>query len=309
MSSPVAAPPEPADRPSQSGIVYAIGAYSFWGFVPIYWKAVQSIPAMELLAPRIFWTAALLFVILAASGKLGEIRPERLALLKPIVLAAVLISINWCIFIYAVNSDQVVATSLGYYINPLVSIILGLVVLGERLHKAQTLAVLLAAAGVVYFTVSTGSLPWISVALASSFALYGLVHKMVHQPPLVGLMREMTVLLPMAGCIMIVLYSREGSSLADAPLDTHALVALSGAVTAIPLFLFRAATQRLPLFAVGMFQYIAPTLTLGLAVVVYDEPFTTTHIISFTCVWVGLAIFTADAFWRARRSASESGPS
>jgi chloramphenicol-sensitive protein RarD len=286
-----------------SGALYAVGAYGIWGIVPIYWKWLADVPALELVAPRIVWTAALLVVILAISGRAREIAfPDR-RLLRPVLTAALLIAFNWGIFIHAVQTDQVLATSLGYYINPLVSVFLGLVVLGEKLRRLQVLAVGLASAGVAAYAWNVGSLPWISVVLAFSFGLYGLVHKMNPQPPLPGLAREMLVLTPLAAGLVAWLAWTGQSTLSGGGFDLHALVALSGVVTATPLFLFREATARLPLVAVGMLQYIAPTLTMALALGLFGEPFTPAYGVTFGCVWAGLAIFTLDAIRAGSRGA------
>jgi len=287
---------------SRIGALYAIGAYGLWGVVPIYWKWIADLPALELVGPRIGWTALLLVALLGASGRAREILHVERRVLAPIVLAALLIAGNWFIFIYAVQTDQIIATSLGYYINPLVSVFLGLVVLGERLRPLQTAAVTLACVGVAAFAVRAGSLPWISVVLAVSFGLYGLVHKMNPQPPLPGLAREMIVLLPLAAVIQGGLVFTGDSELVHASFGLHALVALSGVVTAAPLFCFRAATARLPLVAVGMFQYLAPTITLLIAVALYGEAFTRDHAITFGCVWLALALFTFDAIRTASRA-------
>jgi chloramphenicol-sensitive protein RarD len=284
----------------------AIGAYLLWGMTPIYWKLVAMVPAHEILVPRIIWTAVLMIVLLLATGRTRELVATARAHLLPTAAAALLIATNWVIFIYAVQSDQIVATSLGYYINPLVSIFLGLLILGERLNRLQGVAVLCAGAGVAYITLQAGELPWIAACLASSFALYGLAHKLAPRPPFVGLALEMLVLMPAALLGWTLLAARGEMTLASASWQIHALVALSGAVTAAPLLLFHAATRRLPLVAIGMLQYIAPTLSLVLATAIYGEPFTSTHAIGFGCVWLGLAIFSADSVLRARALPSEA---
>jgi chloramphenicol-sensitive protein RarD len=227
------------------------------------------------------------------------------------MFAALLLAGNWGLFVYAVQSDQVVASSLGYYINPLVSILLGLVILGERLNPVQAIAIAIAAFGVVTLTIGAGELPWISLVLAISFATYGLIHKLHPQPPLAGLTREMLVLSPLALLAFGYLSTRSSSPLVSASLGEHAYLSLSSVVTAVPLLLFHAATRRLPLVAVGMFQYIAPTITLILATVVYREPFTSAHAMGFGLVWVGLGVFTFDALRRTRsaRNAAKPDPS
>jgi chloramphenicol-sensitive protein RarD len=277
----------------------AIGCYALWGLTPIYWKAVGEVPAEQALIPRVLWTLALLLVASLVTRQLAEAWRASLRAWLSTLAAAFLLAANWTLFIHAVQSDQVLATSLGYYINPLMSILLGLVVLGERLNRAQTLAVAVAALGVATLTFREGALPWISLLLAASFALYGLIHKLSPQPPLGGLTREMLVLSPFTLGGLAWLATQEQAALIEAPFDEQALLSLSGLVTAAPLLLFHAATRRLPLVAVGMFQYIAPTLTLALATLHYGEPFTPSHAGAFGMVWVGLALFTFDSIRRA----------
>lgn len=285
---------------SSSGMGFATACYLAWGLVPIYWKSIEGIPSDEALIPRILWTLVLLIGTATVTGKRDELRPAQAREWGWNLLSALLLSTNWLIFIYAVQSGQIVATSLGYYINPLMSILLGLIALGERFNRAQVFAVTVASLGVATLTIRAGGLPWISLALAGSFALYGLIHKVRPQPPLGGLAREMIVLAPLALMAVAVLTTKEKSPLLEATLGEHAYLSLSSLVTAIPLLLFHAATRRLPLAAVGMFQYIAPTITLILATVVYDETFTPFHALGFGFVWSGLVVFTFDSVRRAR---------
>jgi chloramphenicol-sensitive protein RarD len=289
----------------------AIGCYLAWGLVPVYWKGIVEIPAAEALIPRIVWTFVLLWIATRITGRTAETWAEGGREWGWTMLAALLLAGNWGIFVYAVQSDQVVASSLGYYINPLVSILLGLVILGERLNPIQAFAVATAAFGVGALTIQADELPWISLVLATSFATYGLIHKLHPQPALAGLTREMLVLSPLALLAFGYLFTRSGSPLVDASLGDHLYLSLSSVVTAVPLLLFHAATRRLPLVAVGMFQYIAPTITLILATVVYREPFTSAHALGFGFVWVGLAVFTFDSLRRTRsvRKAAGAGPS
>jgi len=285
----------------------AAGCYLVWGLVPVYWKGVVEIPAAEALIPRILWTLILLWIIARITGRAAETWAERGCEWGWTLVAALLLAGNWGLFVYAVQTDQIIASSLGYYINPLVSILLGLVILRERLDPIHAFAVASAAVGVATLTVQAGELPWISLALAASFALYGLIHKLHPQPPLAGLAREMLVLSPIALLALGVLFSRSDSALVDASFGKHAYLSLSSVITAVPLLLFHAATRRLPLFAVGMFQYIAPTLTLILATVVYREPFTTAHAMGFGFVWAGLGVFTFDSLRRTRSMPSVAG--
>jgi len=289
----------------------AISCYLVWGLVPVYWKGIIEIPAAEALIPRIFWTFVLLWIATRITGRTAETWAEGGREWGWTMLAALLLAGNWAIFVYAVQSDQVIASSLGYYINPLVSILLGLVILGERLNPIQAIAVAVAAFGVATLTIQAGELPWISLVLAVSFATYGLIHKLHPQPPLAGLTREMMVLSPLVILAFGYLFTRPSSPLVDASLGDHFYLSLSSVVTAVPLLLFHAATRRLPLVAVGMFQYIAPTITLILATVIYREPFSSAHAMGFGFVWAGLAAFTFDAVRRTRslRKATSTDPS
>jgi chloramphenicol-sensitive protein RarD len=289
----------------------AISCYLVWGLVPVYWKGIIEIPAAEALIPRIFWTFVLLWIATRITGRTAETWAEGGREWGWTMLAALLLAGNWAIFVYAVQSDQVIASSLGYYINPLVSILLGLIILGERLNPIQAIAVAIAAFGVATLTIQAGELPWISLVLAVSFATYGLIHKLHPQPPLAGLTREMMVLSPLAILAFGSLFTRSSSPLVDASLGDHFYLSLSSVVTAVPLLLFHAATRRLPLVAVGMFQYIAPTITLILATVVYREPFSSAQAMSFGFVWAGLAVFTFDSVRRTRsvRKATSTDPS
>lgn len=302
-ASPIIGTPSAIGAPSASGIALAVSAYAIWGLTPIYWKALSSIPAVEILVPRVFWTTCLLLLGAGLAGRQAETWTRDLRIWAWAFVAALLLALNWGVFIYAVQSQQILATSLGYYINPLVSILLGLLVLGERLNRIQAFAVLLAGVGVASMGIQAGSLPWVSLVLASSFALYGLIHKLSPQPPFAGLSREMLVLCPVALAGAVWLASSESSALFAAPASMQAFLSLAGIVTAAPLLLFHGATRRLPLIAVGMFQYIAPTLSLLLAVARYGETFSAAHALGFGCVWMGLVVFSADAIRRSRATA------
>lgn len=295
--------PRSPSRLSAGGVGFATGCYLLWGIVPAYWKVVGAVPAFEMLIARILWTLLLVAGIALATARRRELRGARLADWGWSFVAASVLAVNWVTFIYAVQTDRVLATSLGYFINPLMSVLLGMLVLGERLTRVQGLSVGVAGAGVVAMAVAAGSLPWISLVLATSFALYGLVHKLRPQPAIGGLVREMAVLAPLASGAFALL-ARDGDSvLVAAPPSLHALVALAGPVTAAPLLLFHAAARRLPLVVVGMFQYIAPTLTFLLATLWYREPFTKDAAIGFALVWLALGLFVLDAARRLRRLA------
>jgi chloramphenicol-sensitive protein RarD len=297
--------PSTANLPT-AGIGFAVSCYLVWGLVPVYWKGIIDISAAEALIPRILWTLIILWIAAIVTRRTRETWARGRREWGWTTVSALLLSGNWCLFVYAVGSDQVVASSLGYYINPLMSILLGLIVLGERLGRIQSVAIGIAALGVGVLTFRVGELPWISLVLATSFALYGLIHKLHPRPPLAGLTREMLVLSPAALLGLGFLLWEPNSAFAAASIGEHAYLALSGAVTAIPLLLFHAATRHLPLVAVGMFQYIAPTLTLILATFAFHEPFTSAHAAGFGLVWIGLAIFSSDSILRARAASGET---
>lgn len=292
------------EKLSSTGVTLAITCYAIWGVVPAYWKAIDTVAAHEVLIARILWTLVWMVVVVYATGRGGELRATSRRSFAWNAGAAALLAVNWGVFIWAVQIGDVLATSLGYYINPLMSVLLGMFFLGERLTRLQILSVAAATSGVVAMTIAAGELPWIALVLATSFALYGLVHKLEPQPPFGGLVREMSVLAPLAAAALVYLLANDRAALATATPATHLLVALSGPVTAVPLLLFHASTRRLPLVVVGMFQYIAPTLTFLLATLVYHEPFTRDAAIGFALVWLGLGIFLFDAVQRVRALAA-----
>jgi len=279
-------------------LLYALGAYSLWGVTPVYWKWVSDLPLTEIVAWRVVWT----FVFVAAYGAATRRTDEaRAALRSPRVLAllactGLLIGVNWLTFIYAVTTDRVVATSLGYYMSPLAYVLLGMVVLGERLPRAQMLALGVATAGVAYMTYEYGELPWISLVLPTTFAVYGLARKLAPVRPLIGLGLEMLLLLPVSLAYLAWLAATDGSAVVWEGLWTHARVACSGLVTAVPLVWFVKGAQRLPLTTLGMFQYVAPSVTLALAIWLFGEPFARTQMITFACVWVALLVYSRELY-------------
>ena len=292
----------PARGAAPAGAAYALAAYGIWGFAPAYWKAVGAIPAPELLAHRVLWSclvAALLTLLMRDGPRFAAaLRSPRTLL--PACAAALLISVNWLVFLYAVATDRVLATSLGYYINPLVSVLFGTLFLRERLRPVQIAAVLLATAGVAQLAFALGELPWIALVLCFSFALYGLVRKLAPATPLVGFAIEVTVLGPLAA-IYLAWLALDGSIVF--PVESgwrNALVAGGGVITAAPLLAFASAANRLRLSTLGLFQYLAPSIAFLLAVGLYDEPFSRAHAITFGCVWLALVIYTLDSARAAR---------
>ena len=307
------------------GIVSLLLAYSLWGFLPIYWKLLHAIPPDRIIAHRIVWS----FVFVIGLILLSKKWPQLVAVLKRprdlliFALAAVFITINWFVYIYAVNNGQIVDSSLGYYINPLVSIAMGAVFYKERFKASQIVAILLAAAGVAVMTVQVGRLPWVSLVLAVSFGIYGLLKKMVQVDSTIGLAVETTMLspialvyllaVPKAGFFPVNPEAAVGALAAGSPW-IWILLPLGGAVTATPLILFATGARNLDLSMVGFLQYLAPTLMLILGVFAYGEPFTTAHAICFGLIWAGLFLYTASKMdlrqlWRRKKQpAVEADP-
>lgn len=287
-----------------AGAGYAIAAYTTWGLIPAYWKALAAVPALEILMYRVVGTVVFTCVLLSLGRRWNDVRSalaSRRGLLA-LVASALLIASNWLVFIWAVNRGEIVATSLGYYLNPLANVALGVVVLRERLRPLQLVAVAIAAVGVAYFTVERGGLPWISLYLALSFALYGLVRKMVSAASLAGLAIETAMLAPVAllGIVWGELHGTGAfANAASLPVHVPWLLLGAGVVTALPLIWFASAARRLRLATIGLFQYIAPSLALALAVLRYGEPFTRAHAVAFGCIWSALALYSFES-WRSR---------
>jgi chloramphenicol-sensitive protein RarD len=279
-----------------AGSLYAIAAFGFWGLTPIYYKLMPDVPPVEVLAHRIVWSVAFgaVFVTLlrawpAVKSALGDPRTVR-----ALGLTAVLVSTNWLIYIYAIVTDQVMSTSLGYYINPLVNVLLGMLFLGERLGRGRTLAVALAAIGTASLAFEIGRLPWISLTLAFSFGFYGLIRKRLGLPSMAALFVETLLIAPLA-LAALGWYAWQGESSFGGDTATTVLLVFAGPVTLLPLLWFAEAARRLPLITVGFFQYLGPTLTFLLAVLVYGEAFTAAWAITFVLIWSALAVFTIDS--------------
>ncbi len=278
------------------GIWYGIAAYGLWGFFPVYWKLLQDVPASESLVHRMIWSLVFLLGVLAWRKQwqwLGALRSNPRSI-GPLVLAGSLLAVNWYTFIWAVNHGFVVESSLGYFITPLLSVALGVVLLGERLRRAQWLAVGLAAAGVLYLTFGYGEVPRIALILAFSFGLYGYIKKRVRLHPFESLAAEMAALFLPASGYLFFLLGRQQAVFGYGGLPMSLLLVSTGVVTAIPLLLFAGAAQRIPLSVLGLLQYIAPTLHFLLGVFLYHEPFTTQRLLGFAAVWLALLVFTAD---------------
>jgi chloramphenicol-sensitive protein RarD len=277
-------------------LLYTTGAFLLWGAVPIYWKTLQHVPAIEILAHRIVWGLVCVALWMTIRGRWEDFRAVfgRPRTVAALLASTVFIATNWGLFVYAVVTDRVLATSLGYYINPLVNVLLGLVVLGERLNRRQWFAVALAVFAVVLLTVQAGELPWISLVLPVSFGLYSLLRKTVHADAVVGLTSETAALAPLAVGLLLRQEHLGVGALGHQGVTMDLLLVSAGAVTAVPLILFTLGVRRIPLSTAGFLQYIAPTCTFLLAVFLYGEPFTPAHALSFGLIWAALVIYSLD---------------
>jgi chloramphenicol-sensitive protein RarD len=290
----------------RQGLAYGLVAYLVWGFFPVYFKALDSIPPAEVVSHRIVWSVLFLLALAAASDRWGEVRAafasRRVTL--TLVGSTTLITINWLVFIYAVDQGQVLQSSLGYFMTPLVNVLLGMVFLRERLRPLQIVSLLLAVAGVGLLTARVGAVPWISLVLASTFGLYGLLRKTANVEPLAGLLVETLLTGPLALAYLVWL-GVHGQGSFPAAVDKGALwLPLAGFLTATPLLLFAAAARRLRLTTIGFLQYLTPSLHFALAVLAYGEPFTPDLMLTFILIWSGLALYTADAVHTFRNPAA-----
>ena len=289
----------------RTGVTAALAAYIFWGLAPIYFKWIGQVDALEIIAHRILWSIPFLAGFLLLRDGRDFWRRMRLPLktVGILLVSGVLVVTNWFIFVWAVADGQVLATSLGYFIGPLVNFLLGFVFLKERLTRVQTIGVLIAAAGTVYLGIFLGTPPWISLGLAFSFGLYGLVRKVLGVGPMIGLLWETLLLAPPA--FIFLAWSLQQGTLGFGVfgLQTDFLLVLAGLVTVLPLVWFNVAARNLKLSTVGFFQYIAPSMTFLLSVFLYDEPFTQGHAVAFACIWFALAMVSAETLLRSRRIA------
>ena len=289
---------------TRRGTLLGAAAYLLWGLFPLYWPLLEPSGSLEVLAHRVLWSLVVVVVLLAATGRLAVVRTvvaDRRRLLQ-LTAAAVVIAVNWGTYIYGVTHDRVVETSLGYFVNPIVTVLLGVLVLGERLRPAQWTALGAAFVAVLVLTVENGRPPWLALLLAFSFGAYGLLKKTARVGAVEGLAVETAVLLPVAGLYVAVLGATgEGTFGTEGP-GHAALLALSGLVTAVPLLAFGAAASRVSLTTLGLLQYLAPTLQFALGVTLFDEPLPPVKLLGFVLVWAGLALFTADLVRHHRRS-------
>ena len=293
-----------------NGLLCALAAYFLWGILPVYWKALQGVPAVEILCHRIVWSFGLLAALVLVLDGWTRLR---LALRQPrnlriYCLAALLLSVNWWTYIWAVNTGQIVETSLGYFINPLVSVGLGLIVLHERLSRLQWLAVAVAALGVAYLTLQHGSLPWVALVLAFSFGFYGLLKKQAPLAALPGLALETGALMLPALAYLIQAEVHGAGHWIESSWTTRSLLMGAGIITALPLLLFAAAARQINLSTLGMMQYLAPTCGLVLGIYVYGESFSRVRLIGFTIIWIALGISWLDLALKVRRRSEPVKP-
>jgi chloramphenicol-sensitive protein RarD len=280
------------------GVWYAILAYLIWGLVPVFWKSLQDVPGLQLICHRIVWSSAVLLLPIAFSRN-GSVLTRAAKTPRTVAIyaaAAVTLALNWLAYVWAVNNGFIVQAALGYFINPLFSVVLGVVVLHERLRPGQWVAIALAALGVVYLTIHYGNLPWIALWLAFSFAVYGLFKKTAPLGPLHGLTVETSILAPAALLYLFYLDRSGEGAFGHTGIVQAALMAATGPVTTIPLLFFAASVARVPLTVVGMLQYLSPTIQFLIGVYVYREPFTGEQLVGFACVWAALAIIAGESF-------------
>ncbi|MFC1503701.1 EamA family transporter RarD [Pseudomonadota bacterium] len=291
-------------KKTQRGVTLALAAYTMWGIAPIYFKSLQQVSALEILSHRVIWSFFFLAGLIYLSKGWGKIRailrqPKTLIMLTA---TALLVGANWLIFIWAVNNNYMLDASLGYFINPLLNVILGMLFLGERLRSLQWVAVALAACGVAVQLIQFGSLPWIALALAGSFGCYGLLRKKINLDAQTGLFLETCVLLPLAFIYILLITDSPTANFADNPLNLNLLLMAAGIVTTLPLLCFTGAATKLKLSTLGFFQYIGPSLMFLLAVLIYDEPFTLDNGMTFVFIWAALVLFSFDGIKSHRRS-------
>jgi len=284
----------------QTGILYTLLAFLIWGLFPLYFKALHTIAAYEIVLHRFVWSLLFLAIVLLIKQRWAWLRPtlSQPKLIGLFTLSATLLAANWLTYIWAVNAGRVIDASLGYFINPLINVLLGVVLLHERLNKVQWLAIAIACLGVAWLTWQAGHLPWIALILACTFGFYGLLRKTAQLGALEGLSLETIVLFPFAIGGLLWLIWTDRSDFVVASIDTQLLILLAGPITAIPLLLFAAGARQIPLSLVGILQYTGPTLQLLIGIFVFHEHFGLERLLGFGLIWLALTIYAADG-WRA----------
>lgn len=287
------------------GILYAVGAFLMWGVLPVYWKTIQAVPAVQIVGHRLVWSLVFLAAIILARRELPTLLKTAASrrIVAIYALASALLTVNWLVYIWGVNAGYIVETSLGYFINPLVNVLLGVIFLREKLRPWQWAPVGLAFLGVLYLTVSYGRLPWIALVLAFTFGLYGLVKKTAPLESLHGLTLETSIMFLPALSLLLISEAQGVGSFGHLDWSTNLLLALTGVVTATPLLLFGAAARRIPLSTLGILQYIGPTCQFLIGVLLYHEPFSLDRLIGFGLIWLALGLYWAEGVWARRKAA------
>lgn len=286
------------------GMLYGIGAYALWGFFPIYWKLLHHVPALQLLGHRIGWSFLLLLGVIFVTKQWDEFRKTLNArTIRIYLIAALLIGVNWLTYVWAVNAGFIVETSLGYFINPLLSVLMGVIFLRERLRSAQWIPVILAAIGVAYLTFVYGQPPWIALLLAFSFGFYGLVKKLAPLGPLYGLTLETGILFLPALVYLGFVQADNTAAFLHSGILSDILIIGAGLVTTVPLLMFASAAKQIPLSMIGVLQYLAPTIQFLIGVFLYKEDFDQSHLIGFSIVWLALIIFWMENYLANRVTA------
>jgi chloramphenicol-sensitive protein RarD len=290
-------------KKSVTGTLYTIAAFVLWGLLPGYWKMLKSVPSDEIVFHRIIWTFVISITLVFFTGRSESLKKilkdRRLRII--VLLSSLTIVVNWLIYVFAVNTGQIVEASLGYFINPLVSILLGMIVLRERLTWMQIAALILAAAAVIFMAADLGSFPWIAISLAFSFGLYGLIKKMGDLDSIASLSVETLFLLPVAASVILFKEYSGTGAMGSVSLKTDLLLVSTGVVSAFPLFWFAQGARMIPLSRIGFIQYITPSMMLIIGVAVYGENFTVTHGVSFSLIWSALILYTVSGLINRRR--------
>jgi len=303
MNNPSTAPASPDSSDIlRKGVMFGLTAYLIWGSFPVFFKALTGATPLEIVCHRIFWSAVFLLVLVSLRHQFGQLweTAKEPGVLLTLGGSTLLIATNWLVFIYAVQHGEVLQSSLGYFITPLLSVLLGFTFLRERLSRWQQLSVLLALIGVLNLTIRFGQVPWIALVLATSFGLYGLLRKIAKVEAMIGLTIETMLLAPIALGYIVYLATQQQSGFLSGTAHLDLLLPLSGIVTAVPLLFFVAAARRLRLATIGFLQYITPSMHFILAVGLYGEAFSPTHLLSFLFIWAGLAVYSGEAIWTNR---------
>lgn len=289
---------------SKIGLLYALGAYVFWGLLPIYWKLLSQVPALEVVSQRTAWSLPLLFIFIIVSKQWHKIvalckQPKILALLA---ISSVLLTINWLIYVWSIEVNRLTDSSLGYFINPLLSVFFGVIFLKENISKLQIFAILIAAIGVLYLAIIGGVFPWIGIALAVTFASYNLLRKMIPVESLTGLFIEVCMVTPFAMIYLIYMGRQDSMMFINADMDIKTLLIMSGLITALPLIWVVKASKLLPLSIVGILQYINPSLQFLIAVLLFNEPLGKNKLIAFIFIWAAVILFIFDNWRKSRKN-------